>query len=131
MATYRRGDIVFARVPDPTGAIINHDHPVILWTPTAKIVAGATIDTIVISHQVTKPYPTGHIPLPWSSEGHPVTGLYLESVAKCNWTVPLTMADLKSHIGVTPPAIMDRIYVELVARLREKRAAKAAQQNPK
>lgn len=126
MATYRRGDIVFARVPDPTGARIDHDHPVILWTPTAKIVRGAIIDTVVISHRVTKPYPKGHIPLPWHPDGHPITGLYYESVAKCDWTVPLTLDDLRGSLGVTPPSIMDLIYVALVDRLKETRAAESS-----
>ena len=123
MAVYHRGDIVYARVADPGGLRIDHDHPVIIWTATEKIPTAAKIHVVVVSSQITTPHPRGHIPMPWRVGGHPITGLSKPCVAKCNWTPALTAADLHRHIGVTPTAIMEQIYVELIARLQEKRAA--------
>jgi mRNA-degrading endonuclease toxin of MazEF toxin-antitoxin module len=60
--------------------------------------------------------------MPWADGGHEVTGLKLESVAKCDWVVQLRVEDFKRHIGIAPPDIMDLIYVELAARIKAKNA---------
>ncbi len=122
MPVFRLGDIVMARVSDPSGAKIDHDHPVIIVTPTSQIAPEAEVRVVVISHSIQKPRPTGHIPMPWSPGRPPVTGLWRECVAKCDWTPAVLCAQLRNRIGITPKGIMDQIYVELIARIAAKKA---------
>lgn len=129
MPTFKYGDIVMARVRDPSGVYIDHDHPVIIVTPTQRIVPESAVRVVVISHKITKPLPTGHIPMPWADGGHPVTGLWLECVAKCEWTPQVNHSDIKRLIGYTPPDKMELIYVELAARIRKIKAQKRRQAN--
>ncbi len=124
MRTHRLGDIVMARVEDPSGLRINHDHPVIIVTPTSQIKEGGEVRVVVISHNIQKPHPTGHIPMPWSPARHPLTGLWRECVAKCDWTPLVLCANLRDQIGITPKGIMDQIYAELAARIAAKKAAR-------
>jgi mRNA-degrading endonuclease toxin of MazEF toxin-antitoxin module len=121
VSTFKVGDIFMARVPDPSGGSIDHDHPVIV--ASTKLDGHGRLRVVVISHKVTTPHPLGHIPMPWKV---PTTGLWQPCVAKCDWIVPVNPEILTTKIGITPPATMDLIRAELIQRINAAKAAKPA-----
>jgi hypothetical protein len=114
------GDIVFAYILDPDGNPCHDVHPVMVFRATDDSVDAWVVG---ITSKFQEPIPTHWLRLPWHPNGHPVTGLYLESVLKCNWVHRKLVAALGKPVGVVPPNIFERATDIIAAR-----AADAAQQ---
>ena len=119
----KEGDIVFAYIPDPDGNPCLDDHPVMVFraAPTAT-----NAWVVGISSKFTPPIPAHWLRLPWDPKGHPVTGLYLESVLKCNWIDQKLVKDLSQPIGVVPVEIFE-LACDIIATRAEQERAKRGQ----
>jgi hypothetical protein len=99
------GDIVFAYILDPSGKPCQDDHPVMVFRATDLSVDAWVVG---ITSKFNEPIPPHWLRVPWQPGGHPETGLYLDSVLKCNWVHRKLVADLGRPIGIMPPEIFER-----------------------
>src|SRR5438552_2185231 len=97
-----------ARVNEPSGLRIDHDHPVVI--ASTKLDANGKLLVVVISSSISTPRPAGHITMESAAGGHSKTGLREPCVAKCDWHPRLYPHELGKQIGVMyPKSKMDLI----------------------
>ena len=115
----KEGEIAFAYILDPDGNPCRDNHPVMIF----RTVAGASDVWVAgISSNFTEPIPKHWLRLPWSPDGHAVTGLYLDSVLKCNWVHRKAIAALSPPIGIVPPEIFELATNIILSLAQQKQA---------
>lgn len=108
----QQGSIVWVEVSDPAGRNPKC-RPAVIVTPDAEICAGQPIVVVAATTKVGQPLPANRVPLPWQAGKHPITGLYKECVAVCDWLVEIDQSQIKDIAGVCPPDILSTILVQL------------------
>jgi hypothetical protein len=100
----QQGSIVWATVPDPTGA--PKTRPLVIITETNEIVLDAPIVGVAITATYPDPPPDTHIELPWHPRRHQATQLVKRSAAVCNWLVTLKASQVGEMKGFVPTKTM-------------------------
>jgi mRNA-degrading endonuclease toxin of MazEF toxin-antitoxin module len=108
----QQGSIVWVTVDDQAGRNPKC-RPAVVVTPTSEIVPGEAIVVVAATSTFSKPLPANRIVLPWKPGRHPVTGLYKECVAVCDWLVEIDQAAVVSIGGVCPPGTLAAILAAL------------------
>ncbi len=106
--------VIEVSIPDPQGKNVK---------PRPVVVIGFDDedDTVfqfcAISSTFPKPVPRECVPLPYSHQhgGHPSTGLYLESVAVCNWLDEAPKTDVVKKWGYLPIKTFNRVIERIEA----------------
>ncbi|MEX2288310.1 MAG: type II toxin-antitoxin system PemK/MazF family toxin [Planctomycetaceae bacterium] len=108
----QQGSIVWVHLDDQAGRN-QKCRPAVIVTPSHEIVPGQTIVAVAAVGTFSKPLPENHVPLPWQRGGHPVTGLYKECIAVCDWLVEIKPDAIVSIGGVCPPHVLRKILSKL------------------
>lgn len=108
----QQGSIVWVAIADPAGKNPKC-RPGVVVTPTHEIVADQTIVIVAATSTFKKPLPQNVVPIPWYRGGHPVTGLFRETVAVCDWLVEVFQSDVVRIGGVCPPTTLSQILSRL------------------
>ena len=119
----KEGEIVFAYILDPDGNPCQDEHPVMVFR-TAP--AATEVWVVGITSKFTLPIPTHWLRLPWHPQGHSVTGLYRDSVLKCNWIQRKAISGLSPPIGIVPPEIFE-LASQIIATRAEREMANRRQ----
>lgn len=112
----KEGDIVFAYISDPDGNPCQDDHPVMVFRATDNSVDAWVVG---ITSEFDEPIPPHWLHLPWHPNGHPETGLYLDSVLKCNWIRRKPVASLGKPIGIMPADIFETATAIIALRAQQ------------
>jgi mRNA-degrading endonuclease toxin of MazEF toxin-antitoxin module len=108
----QQGSIVWIALNDQAGRNPKC-RPAVVITPTECIVPGSRIDIVAAAGTFSKPLPTNRIPLPWQRGKHPVTGLYKECVAVCDWLDVVEQSDVVAIAGICPTAVLSKILASI------------------
>lgn len=104
----QQGTIVWVAVSDQANRNPKC-RPAVIVTPTAEIVPTETVVAVAITGTFSNPLPANRIPLPWQNGGHPVTRLYKQCVAACDWLIEFEQSAIVSVGGICPPSVLDAI----------------------
>jgi mRNA-degrading endonuclease toxin of MazEF toxin-antitoxin module len=104
----QQGSIVWLTVADQAGRNPKR-RPAVVVTPNEKIADDGTIQFVAAVGTFSKPLPANRIPLPWKRERHPVTGLYKECVAVCDWIIEAPASDIEAVGGRLPTEVLAKI----------------------
>jgi mRNA-degrading endonuclease toxin of MazEF toxin-antitoxin module len=99
MELFHRDNIVSVAVSDPAGRNRKIRPVAIVSDPQSD---GEDIVGVAISTRVEDPCPGHHVPLPWTRQGHPKTGLNKPNVAKCDWLVQFSINEIQNKLGTAP-----------------------------
>lgn len=120
MAAFAQWEILLAWIPNSDGSPPPYPHPCIYLgdsqrRPNHIVVLGITSDLTQRDAQFS-------VDLPWSANGHVLTGLDRPSLAQTHWTDHIPEMAVRSVIGETPPE-----QRELIARRLAMRSPKRTQ----
>ncbi len=111
------GDIVLADILDPDGNRCADRH-------RAMILRGPDQAGTVYLVGITSSFTPGarlQIKLPWALGGHPITGLTMECVIKCNWVVRFNTSQIIRWIGTMPSETALQVEEYVVRDVSEKK----------
>jgi len=108
----RQGSIVWIKVKDQAGRNPKC-RPAVVITPTNEILPDGPLHVVAAVGTFSKPLPSNRVPLPWQRGGHPITGLYKECVAVCDWLLEIEQSDVDGIGGICPPQQLAQILANL------------------
>ena len=114
----RFGHIVFAHIPGSGNQACVDPHPAMVLRGPDPL---GDLWLIGISTQ----FEPGRlvIELPWSPEGHPVTGLWKRCALRCDWIVPWNVRDIRRRLGIVPSDLAERAVEYVISSVEEKKKA--------
>ncbi len=101
MTQFRRGQIVWAEIPDPRGSNPKL-RPVVIITRDDEITQDGDVVVVGVTTKVDTAPKDVSVELPWARNRHPKTGLKEPSVVVCTWQRILPVASIKALAGVVP-----------------------------
>ena len=111
MPNLRQGQIVWVPVADKNGYC--KEHPVIILTPTEDIDSAPQLFGVVASHTAAKrhPRPDHYLPIPHHPQRLCSTKLPRETVAVCDWVVPVKKREITvpNTGGFVQPRVLEAI----------------------
>lgn len=110
--TLQQGSIVWVNVSDQAGRNPKC-RPAVVVTPDSEIKPGETIVVVAATSTFSRPLPTNRVAIPWQRGRHPVTGLYKQCVAVCDWLLEVEQADVAEVAGVCPASVLAQILSQL------------------
>ena len=108
----QQGSIVWLNLDDQAGRNPKC-RPAVVVSPTNEITTDGPIYLVAAVGTFSKPLPENCVPLPWQHGKHPVTGLYKECVAVCDWVVEAKPSAVVAIAGVCPRHVLDKILDQL------------------
>ena len=123
MSTLIRGRIVFPidAVPDPLGVNPKPNRPFVVLSTPDEIKRGDDLKLVGITKDVTNAPDRHFVRLPWGP--HALTGLKVESVALCVWTVLVP----QDRVTIGKCLVRPKELLEIEKKLRDLTAAEGLQ----
>lgn len=104
----QQGSVIWAEVTDRRG-LDPKVRPLVVITKNSEIATNELIAAVAVSTRFSKPPEDYEVPLPWSPGRHPLTGLYVECVAVCNWIESVSQAKIQAFKGPISVRMMMQI----------------------
>lgn len=119
MPLYSPGDVVLADIPDDAGQPCGHPHTCMVLRSSG---CDPSIYLVAISTKFEDPIPRHWLPMLSAPGGHPLTGLKLPCVLKCNWVVKFPAAAVLRRIGSVPPETFEMAVDIILNEVRRKKS---------
>jgi hypothetical protein len=115
---YQPGEIVYAKICDPDGYSCAESHRAVIVSVNA---AKAAVLIVGITSSFSSPHPWYWVELPHDPNGHSITGLTKPSVAKGDWFMWWSMAQVDPTGKHVPLDELDAIKSAVVHVLEKKK----------